>query len=205
MIECWVRRDFRNYLTFSCENLRWCKGFLEYPTDELRAGVWKIAEEIYPGYSLKGLMLKLKLQHSGHLMRRADSLQKTLMLEKIEGGRRSRGQRVRWLEGIADAMDMNLSKLWEVGENREAWHAGFLIHPEGQKCFPWVCLLAFTVPSRYALIIAPFLAFVCVGGERGYTCLNDTGVSLNSWWWFSAHAREFHDKTLELVVWTVGW
>ena len=143
MIECWVRRDFRNYLTFSCENLRWCKGFLEYPTDELRAGVWKIAEEIYPGYSLKGLMLKLKLQHSGHLMRRADSLQKTLMLEKIEGRRRSRGQRVRWLEGIADAMDMNLSKLWEVGENREAWHAGFLIHPEGQKCFPWVCLLAF--------------------------------------------------------------
>ena len=104
MIECWVRRDFRNYLTFSCENLSWYKGFLEHPTDELRAGVWKIAEEIYPGYSLEGLMLKLKLQHFGHLMQRADSLQKTLMLGKIEGRRRSGGQgemvgRYHWCNG----------------------------------------------------------------------------------------------------------
>ena len=102
------------------------------------------------------------------------------MLGKIEDRRRSGGQRVRWLEGITDALDMNLSKLWEIGKDREAWPAGFSIHPEGEKCFPWVCLLAFTVPSRCPLTIAPFLALVCVFVEGGYTCLNDTSISLNS-------------------------
>ena len=68
-------------------------------------------------------MLKLKLQHFGHLMQRADSSQKALMLGKIEGRRRSGGQRVRWLEGTTDAMDMNLSKLWETVKDREAWYA----------------------------------------------------------------------------------
>ena len=109
----------------------WCwRRLLRVPWTAKRSNQ-SILKEISPGYSLEGMMLKLKLQYFGHLMRRVDSMEKTLMLGGIEGRRRRGRPRIRWLDGITDLMDIGLSELRELVMDREAWHA--VIHGDAKS------------------------------------------------------------------------
>ena len=137
----------------------WCWRRLLRVSWTARRSNQSILKEISPEYSLEGLMLKLKLQYFGHLMWRADSLKKTLRLGKIEGRRRRERQRMRWLEGITDSMDMGVGGLWELVMDRETWRAA--VHGVAKSQTDWASELNWTITNNTKMIVCINYIWIC--------------------------------------------
>ena len=148
----------------------WCWRRLLRISWPARRSNQSILKEISPEYSWEGLILRLKLQCFGHLMRKTDSLEKTLMLGKIEGTRRRGWQRMRWLDVITDSMDMRLSKLWGLVMDREAWRAA--VHASQRVVHDWVAELNWTEWFRWKILFYP--KFIKI--PSSYTCSKNLKV-----------------------------